>query len=226
MEARVNPTIQKIRGSTGLHIAVERMQEPTLIQLSGEHSADVKATNDDGTTLIHLAAANEHAPVLEYLLQNGANAETIYKNKRTPLIAAARHGKGFTHDLTIITRLLENNANPNLYSRKRGENPVQMAIRKDMGDVLESLVEKGANLSYQDIRGRGVLSYAIARNSIEILLCLCGQSIDVNNQDNARQTPLIFSTIGGIQVAVSRLIDSKAYLLLKDIRGRDALYWA
>lgn len=103
------------------------------------------------------------------------------------------------HDLTIITRLLENNANPNLYSRKRGENPVQMAIRKDMGDVLESLVEKGANLSYQDIRGRGVLSYAIARNSIEILLCLCGQSIDVNNQDNARQTPLIFSTIGGIQ---------------------------
>lgn len=27
-------------------------------------------------------------------------------------------------------------------------------------------------------------------------------------------------------VAVSRLIDSKAYLLLKDIRGRDALYWA
>lgn len=104
MEARVNPTIQKIRGSTGLHIAVERMQEPTLIQLSGEHSADVKATNDDGTTLIHLAAANEHAPVLEYLLQNGANAETIYKNKRTPLIAAARHGKGFTVEMRPVSK--------------------------------------------------------------------------------------------------------------------------
>lgn len=354
MDNGVKPTHKNARGSTGLHIAVENTQELALVQLLVEHSADVNATDGDGTAPIHLAAANGQESVLEYLLQQGANAEMTCEGHGTPLMAAAatgqekilkrllmlspninqvggadgsplcaavrsknlkivqtllEHGADINiatskgtplelaismelpeivnlcfqqesldvnavsegkfgtallaaisqHDLPLITRLLEMNANPDLSKEERGERPIQMAIRKDMRDFLEILVMKGADLSCKDIKGRGVISYAIAWNGIDVLPNLFEQPIDINDQDNAGQTPLILSIIEGIPgfdvigkllelkvdyqdrwgktalmhaatadyaTAVTRLIDSKADLLLKDIRGRDALYWA
>ena len=47
----------------------------------------------DGSTAIHLSSWKGHAPVLEYLLQSGANVDAVSSNGETALHEAARNGR-------------------------------------------------------------------------------------------------------------------------------------
>ena len=132
------------------------------------------------------------------------------------------------HDLALTTKLLEKNADPELYNPRKGERPIQMAIRKDMSDILEILVEKVASLSCRDSRGRGVLSYAITWNSIDAIPYLCEQAIDLDDQDYDGQTPLILSITGGIRGfdIVGELLRRKVNIDHQDRWGKTALMYA
>lgn len=47
---------------------------------------DISSTNDDGWSAIHLVAEHGHEEALEWLITHGANANTLGKDRWTPLM--------------------------------------------------------------------------------------------------------------------------------------------
>lgn len=169
------------------------------------------------------------------------------------MIAAIDSGR-----LEYVKKLLELGANPNL-EPENGETPAQVAVKKGGLHILEVLVQHGAQLSYKDRVGRGVLSHAIVWKSVDLISYLWTRpEIDIDEQDLSGQTPLMQAAIQGSDVVeellarkaqadmqdqwektalihavsrdypyiVSKLLDAGANPLTRDVRGRDALYWA
>ena len=255
---KLSPNIDQVGGADGTTLcAAVGSENLAIVQTLLEYGANINLAASKGSPL-ELAISAKLSKIVDLCFQQkGLDVNVISEGRFGTALLAAIH----RCDLTLVTRLLERNADPNLFNRERGERPVHMAIRMGMRDVLETLVEKGADLFCQDIQGRGALSYAISRHSTRVLPYLCDHSIDVNHQDNAGQTPLILSIIEPVrgsdiigrlldlkvdvdhqdrwgktammyaasannEAAILMLIHFKADVLLKDIRGRDALYWA
>jgi ankyrin repeat protein len=53
--------------------------------------AVIDATDNDGSTPLHIAASQSADIIVNELLQNGANADALDKNRRTPLHEALLH---------------------------------------------------------------------------------------------------------------------------------------
>jgi ankyrin repeat protein len=79
------------------------------------------------------AAYNGHAPVVNYLLENGAEVNAQASNGFTALIAAAKGG----YENIVIT-LLKRGAKPNLVT-DRGETAMDFALRTDNTDIYDRL---------------------------------------------------------------------------------------
>ena len=76
---------------------------PTIpvAELLIQRGADVNATDDLGNTVLHLLSSSDDAPLVKYLLENGANPNITNKVRCTPLMWAALNNK------SNLTRLYE-----------------------------------------------------------------------------------------------------------------------
>ena len=89
-ENQVNINVQDANGNTALHLAVgskEKMvmllnRKPTLeMFFNGKSTLEIK--NKMGDSVLHLAAIRGSAEIIKLLIENGANANSTNKSKRT-----------------------------------------------------------------------------------------------------------------------------------------------
>uniref|UniRef100_A0A8B9V461 Uncharacterized protein n=1 Tax=Anas zonorhyncha TaxID=75864 RepID=A0A8B9V461_9AVES len=97
---------------------------------------DINALNSSRETLLHVAAANGHLAVMEYLISRGAKPDVKDKKGRTPLHRAAEKGHG---------------------------DAVKVAALKDESSLVERLLKSGASVDGKDERGQTALSYALSQ---------------------------------------------------------------
>ncbi|KAK8929334.1 Ankyrin-3 [Metarhizium anisopliae] len=211
------------------------------VQLLVERGADVNAADKKGTAPIHRAAMRDTPEIVEYLLHQGADLEEI-----TALCAAIREGS-----IDIIKLLVEAKAD---VGSKRGM-PERLAIEKNRRDILEILVDHGVvpgrpgqrllgylwmwsqtsleqllrkypkiNHNARDSAGRTLLIVAVGHGMCPDILP--EDPTLLNLQDHRGQTALIYAIRRGHHETVQRLLEAGGDPLSRDVRGRDALYWA
>jgi ankyrin repeat protein len=163
---------------------IERIR--ALIE-SGQASASDR--NDDGITLLHVAAITGRVPVCAYLIEKGAEVNAL----------------GGSLPAT----------------------PLQWAARKGLVEIMDLLIQHGANPRLVDSRDFSCLhSVTHSSDSWALLYILCQPDIAVDERDNIGLTPLHWAAQQGHQVSVEVLLKFGANPNVVDLNGLTALHWA
>uniref|UniRef100_A0A8C3HKV3 Ankyrin repeat domain-containing protein n=1 Tax=Chrysemys picta bellii TaxID=8478 RepID=A0A8C3HKV3_CHRPI len=113
---------------------------------------DINAVNASNETLLHIAAANGHLAIIEYLINKGAKLNVKDKKGRTPLHRAAEKGQD-----DAVKVLLQ--AGAYIYSLdKEAKTPLHLA-----SNLAQMLLKNGAPVDAKEEKGQTALGYAISQ---------------------------------------------------------------
>ncbi|UZN06633.1 ankyrin repeat domain-containing protein [Leptospira santarosai] len=133
--------------------------EETKRLLSGS-SDTINSLSHDGWSALHLASYFGHLEIVRLLISSGADLGITSKSKlsygNTALHSAVATGKK-----DVVELLLETGANANALQNPGGIIPLHIAAsRSGSGDIIRSLLKKGADRSF--LSSEGQTPYAIA----------------------------------------------------------------
>jgi len=102
-----------------------------IVQYLAAHGADINApaTNGSGYNALTGAVTSGHVAVVQWLLENGANANYRYSAGYSPLLTAAANGR-----LDIAKLLLAHGADPH-GTTNDGKTPLSLAIERNHPEV-------------------------------------------------------------------------------------------
>ncbi|KAH0527112.1 hypothetical protein TsFJ059_002145 [Trichoderma semiorbis] len=177
--------------------------EMDIAQLLLRYGADIKATNEEGNTALHISAEGE-LELAELLLSNGAEVNATNDYGETPLFGAIISYYGEL-SMPVVQLLLNNGADVNIATNS-GQTPLHFAVRSQ--EAITELLNKGANVHATDKRGRTPLFEAIDpefwdEDRESVIQLLLDNGADVNAMDNRGNTPLLY--------AIERKHDSKQH---------------
>lgn len=126
--------------------------EPTLIDLP----------NEDGFTMLILAAYKGHDEIVDFLLNVGANVN--YNSEMGTALTASV----FRGNYNMSQKLLNNKANPNL-TDLRGVTPLMYATQFKNKDLIKLLLKYNSDKKLVDSTGKTAFEYAINSKDEEII---------------------------------------------------------
>ncbi|MHC4203403.1 MAG: ankyrin repeat domain-containing protein [Planctomycetota bacterium] len=178
-----------------LHIAINRRRRD-IVELLIQRGADVNAKDTYGCTPLQYAAQTGRTEVVQLLLEAGANISLRDDRGQTALHAILvfsrpkYRGPKYRLSKETLILLLNNGAGVNLKD-KNGRSPLHLAVESADRDIVELLLDKGADVNEKDdASGFTALHHAaqLSRNNIAELLIARGA--DVNAKDKQGHTPL------------------------------------
>lgn len=149
----------------------------------------------------------------------------ISSSPLSPIHRAAENG-----DVTSIKRELDSGVSVDLPTlnvayTSDGTTPLMLACNHGQDEVVELLIEKGANIMARDSFGGTALHDSVYRDSNSTLLLIkAGAAIDTQSINGL--TPLMIAAMYGPLSQVKVLLAAGADLHLKDDEGNSALDWA
>lgn len=154
------------------------------VKLLLSHGADptygIDGKDDWKKSCISAACRSADIRIVKLLMDNGARADSPMA-----LCSAVR-----SKDIDIIRLLLENGANPN-HERYQDETPLQIACFNEQPNVVELLLQYGADIKSGGGRYEFPLQLAAATfGSVETLRILIANGADVNQRGGAFGTSL------------------------------------
>jgi ankyrin repeat protein len=172
-----------------IHEAVKNNDNVRIRDLIKGNPDLTSARDEDGFSPLHLAAANGHKGVVEFLLMNKADVKAKDNAGSTPLHQAAA-AEGQRTDLVEI--LLAHDADVNA-ADKRGLTPLHYATLANNLEVIKSLLAHGANINAKDNKaGHTPLILAVAKGDRGMVEALLANGADVNAAD-CEGTPLAWA---------------------------------
>lgn len=140
-------------GATALHWAAhwDDLETADLLIRAGAH---VNAANDLGVTPLALACYSANASMVERLLAAGANPNAAPTGEPV-LMTAARTGS-----VQSVKALLLHGANVNAKDAVHGQTALMWAVAHKHSDIVETLIETGA-----DIHARSNISRVLVSNA-------------------------------------------------------------
>ena len=182
---------------------------------------DVNRTTGAGRgnyTALHVAAASGHGEVVEALLGAGAKADCTDSAFMTPLLWAV--GRGQTH---IVRCLIRENCNVNIQDGWQLKTPLHIASAKGSKDIVQLLLEDGANPKVLDHTGKTALMEALEQNQNQIVQMLLKSKSVIDHRERSGLTPLHIAASKMNVTNVRLLLDAGADPNVKDLYGRSTL---
>lgn len=165
--ANVNAT--KSDGTTPLIDAVF-LSHIEIIRMLLDNGANIDAKRKDGRTALHIAADREScAKAIRILLQRGANFKLrTTTTGETPLGIAC-----FGNVISSVRELIEFEPNLDSSADSSGLSPLMLASENGHIEIINLLLDKGANINHGDQNGDTALHHAAYNNmkkSVDVLL--------------------------------------------------------
>ncbi|XP_048239007.1 uncharacterized protein LOC124117623 [Haliotis rufescens] len=207
--------------------------------------ADITLTDDDKNNILHLACEGGNKPLVEYLLPK-MDINCHGKRGWTPVMKGAYSGKKDTFELLLSKRanpsLTGDDNDTLLHAASRGGNidivrhvigdfdintrgwkghtPLMLAVAGGHTDVVDFLVDHGADVNVVDNDGDGILHLACEKGNLKMVKHVISYS-DINLRDNFGWTPLSMAAVEGKFAVFKYLKGLGADLTLKDRAGDD-----
>lgn len=201
----------------------------------------------DGSTALHLAAANGHEEVLKQLLIANARIDTRDNNGATALHQAAIQGhenalrvlvsqgadvnarddNGRTPLVWAIIGEYQDAAKAQVSSstKKASASKESNSTLQRYKDAFKVLLDANADMNAQDKCGRTVLFWAAYRRP-EFVQLLLDAGADMEGRDNLGRTALHCASSEGTPDVIKVLLNGKASVTAEDKEGRTPLLWA
>ncbi|MGA9364746.1 MAG: ankyrin repeat domain-containing protein [Bacteroidota bacterium] len=251
-------TAKTEKGQTPFALAVQQNQKEVVdlligLQKENKTSKVTEEKDNDGNTVLHLAATANNVPTFRELLSLYPEPNVQDYDGRTPLHLACGNG-----DSDIVTELLATNAEVNISDHhgnsplhyallnehsgiasvllqkgaevngknQSGNSPITLAIR--MGDtrLVKDFLAKGANIDVKESNGSTPLHIAARRGNLEISTMLIDKGLDVNAKDEDDETPLLIAARTNSQALVEVLLAHGANVETNDKSDRTPIHYA
>ena len=190
-------------GSTPLFMAVHE-EHLEIVKYLIDNEADINhKSTKDGWTVLHLACHLENVDIVNLLLDNDADIELTTNTGETPLYFICETGSNIGVAIKIIEALLDAEAEQGVsyeYINQKNDDgyfPLYIASKNGGKDVVELLIERGANLEETNDLGQTALMIAIQENTdgshLEVIDALLGADADVLSTDNNGHNILFYA---------------------------------
>ncbi|KIC74673.1 hypothetical protein DB42_AZ00280 [Neochlamydia sp. EPS4] len=163
--------------------------------------------------------------LVNYLIEQGANVNTVDQSNQSPLYHACNEAQ--IH-FDIIHSLISAGANLH-QTTDDNQTCLHTASEKGNVEVVNLLIQQGIDVHVLDKTGRSALHYACCVNgnqSLKIIEYLVNAGADPNQKDNANKTPLMFAYKHSNFAAVHYLIPITKDLDTYDEEGYSILHKA
>ncbi|XP_068174125.1 ankyrin repeat and protein kinase domain-containing protein 1 [Antennarius striatus] len=203
--------------STALHISAEEGHNRAVRQLL-KSGVTVDSADSRGYTPLHLAALHGHTGICRQLLLNGASPNTRTLQEWTPMHLAALKGHDATvvqlesqggcvnargsigwtplhlacqqNEPNVVEKLLEANADPNVYEDSDGWTPLHIACTSVSVSSVGHLVSHHANVNALNAGKATPLHLAAQHGVLPIAKALVLNGADKTLLDSSGSTPL------------------------------------
>ena len=202
-------------GFTALHVAASVNPDPAVIAFLVERGANVISPTKKGLTALHFAALlNPNPAVIAFLIESGSNLHAAFESseKLTPLHLASG-GRSVEAQFHFIVELATDMNDlghlPTLEEIKLRERKfkTELKVFGNKHEIVEVLVNHGANVDARDIWDASPLHHAAAGNMdsrVVRLLLEGGASVDAPIKDG--WTPLHMAASFNSNPAISELL--------------------
>ncbi|XP_050791943.1 ankyrin repeat domain-containing protein 7 isoform X10 [Gopherus flavomarginatus] len=194
-----------------LHRAAAGGDLGRLQQLLKKH--DINQLDKENRTPLHLACANGHSDIVNYLVDNKCKLNLCDNDNRSPLMKAVQ-----CQQEKCATMLLEHGADPNLVD-VNSNTALHLAAQTANISLVVQLLEYNAHIDSQNKEGYTPLTIAITENHQEMVEFLLRKGADVHARDKSKRTPLMIAASGGELSLIKVLLQYGADVSHKDING-------
>jgi hemoglobin len=143
-----------------------------------------------GRTLLHAAAAAANLALVELLLQLGAEPDRTDGGGHTPLYCVGNECK-MPGGAKVVRVLVHAGANVNARDGAKRCSALHMAARRGNKEVVEALLDCGADIESQDSLGDTPLRRSVNCNKTEVAALLVQRGADVHSKGSKKLTPLL-----------------------------------
>ncbi|RLN06037.1 hypothetical protein BBJ28_00013744 [Nothophytophthora sp. Chile5] len=221
--ADVNYVAHECGGNTPLHVAVSALHF-NVVSYMLQHGAKVKTIGEYGRSALHMVGSPCSSPstmhassgdlakptagsstvalsdsdkavlVIKKLLAHGAALDTVDIYGNTPIMLLAE--KGY---LNGIDTMMEADSNIDLNARnwQRGMSALAFAAKDGHADVVEGLLDYGAQVDIRTLHGETPLHFAAAIASRRVCQLLVEKGCDVDVRTSEGLTPLMIAVARG-----------------------------
>jgi len=186
-------------GATALQYAVltGRAQMARLLLKGG---AQLGGQYRDGQSLLHVAAARGFAPIIDLLVEAKANVQGLDANGNTPLDSAVLHDQPFA-----VAALLRNHANASYVHPLDGRGALHEACMRGYAQMLQPLIDAGADPAARDRFGETPLDIALAYKNGNVVATLLRLGQKLKESQQIAEETMESATLRG-QTEIARIL--------------------
>jgi ankyrin repeat protein len=189
-------------GSTPLQYAVLTSQAG-MARVLIKAGASVAGGYRDGQSLLHAAAARGSLPVIELLLEAKADIQALDANGNTPLDSAVLHGQPLA-----VETLLRHRADVKYVHPIDGRGALHEACMRGFSNMVQPLVEAGADPSARDRFGQTPLDIALAYKNGNVVGALLRLGQNLKESQRIAEETMESATLRGQTEIVRILVDN------------------
>ena len=207
-----------------IHLAVEGMHKE-VCQFLLSNGASTSVTDSEGYSPIHIACNVGNVDVLNLLLDNGADPESLVER----IGSTTLHEAVCSGSLEIVEALLDRISNKDLVNHQdtKGWSPLHYACQYGHNKIVKVLLAHKAKVDLQVQIGRTSLHLAAFEGHSECVKLLLDHHCDVDVQDEEGWTAIILACQEGHPEIVQMLIEHCPDLsLVSNLTGRNAIHAA
>ncbi len=168
-------------------MAATKGHTATVRLLLSKNKENLESKNINGDTALIRAVVNEHKDIVELLLQEGADINTINESRDSALGLAAYLGKIEILETLFALRadILEIEHKNNL-----GNTPLALASYNGQSQALEFLIKKGGDIETVNEKGNTPLITAVENNHVDAVKVLLEHNANISTKNNEGLTAL------------------------------------
>nr|WP_235596798.1 ankyrin repeat domain-containing protein [Leptospira alstonii] len=118
-----------------------------ILQLLQKRGANLRDASNTGVSLLHYAALNDNVPIIQYLLQNNLDPNSLTEERETPL-----HWASHENCVKSTKVLLAAGCKVNLQNAE-GRTVLHEAAERDSQELIQVFLESGADTEINDENG-------------------------------------------------------------------------
>ncbi len=218
------PTVSPEELSAQFFTAITENDLAAVSELITEGIDPNLKNNASQPALILAQNQDDPMPIIDLLVEAGADIEVTDRLGTTPLIRAAADKND---KVALVSYFLEKGAAVDA-TTSGGATALILAVQNNNTAVVEYLIAAGADVNHQDDSQYQLrpIHWAARKGYLDSLKLLLDAGVDIDSVEGTKSSAIFWAAYQGHEAVVEHLLSAGADLTLRDNVGETVLYWA